>query len=89
MNILSIDAWRTPDGGWTWNQWYSVGSIDQATFDTLTTTRSILRWMRNQGLLNAHSAGRVELDDDGYNLVICDRRDHRPLFAIEYGAFQP
>lgn len=81
-NVLSIDAWGEPDGGWTWNQWYNAGTID---LDSLDSTRKVLKQMREQGFLSDESKGRVEIDDDQYNLVICDRSDHMPIFAIEYG----
>jgi len=84
ITILSIDAWR--DGpGWTWNQWYRVGTIDTTTLATLKTDRQILAWMRREGYLSAKSAGRVCVEDDQYNLVICERGNRMPVFAIAYG----
>lgn len=84
MKVLSIDAWR--DGsGWTWNTWYTVGEIDKATFETLYTPRKQLKWFRDEGYLTAESAGKVAIDDDGYNIVVTARGTGQPLFAIEYG----
>ena len=79
--VLSIDAWRGPEGGWEWNQWFDSGTIDLPDLNT----RKVLKAMRDQGFLSTESAGRVEIDDDQYNLVICDRSDHMPVFAIVYG----
>ena len=84
MNILSIDAWRYDDG-WTWNAWYKVGTFD-APENTLGNTRKLLNYMRTEGYLSDYSKGRVYIDDDQYNMVICDRGTREPLFAIEYGA---
>ena len=83
LNILSIDAWRF-NGSWTWNAWYSAGKYTLPR-DTLDSPRKVLRYMRSEGYLSEYSKGRVYLDDDQYNVVICDRGTHEPLFAIEYG----
>lgn len=85
MNILSIDAWRDADSGWTWNNWFRIGSITRAELDALDTDRKILRYMRASGYLSAQSAGRVSVDDDGYNVVILARGTREPIFAIAYG----
>lgn len=83
LNILSIDAWR--DGGsWAWNNWHRVGTVDRALIDV--TPRRLFRALRDAGYLSGASAGRVAVDDDGYNVVICDRATREPLFAIEYGS---
>lgn len=82
--ILSIDAWRQPEG-WTWNAWYKVGEINRATLASLTTNRAILRYLRSAGYLTDYSKGRVGVEDDGYNLTVYQRGDGQPLLAIEYG----
>lgn len=85
MNILSIDAWRDNEGGWQGNSWCRAGTIDKATFEALKTNRQTLRYLRDAGHLSAYSAGRVSVEDDGYNVVICDRSTGEPIIAIEYG----
>lgn len=84
MKILSIDAWR--DGnGWTWNNWFNVGSIEKEEFEKLTTNRKIIKWFRDNDFLSEKSKGKVSVDDDQYNMVICEKSNGRPLYAIEYG----
>jgi len=85
MKILSIDAWREPEGGWNWNQWYTVGNIDKSDFENLKTARATIKWFRESGFISDYSKGRVAIDDDGYNVVVCDKNTHEPVFAIEYG----
>ena len=81
--LLSIDAWRDPDGGWTWNQWFNVQ--DPVNLPDNVTTRQLLKLCRDElGILSDWSKGRVLVDDDGTNLVICDRGTREPLFAFEY-----
>lgn len=84
MKILSIDAWRNPEG-WDWNAWYKVGEISKENFEKLNTNRKILKFFRDEGYLSSNSAGKCSVDDDQYNIVICDRSNGRPLYAIEYG----
>lgn len=83
MKVLSIDAWRD-DGGWTWNQWYTVGTITKEEFEALTTNRKIIKWFRDNGFISEYSKGRVSIDNDGYNVVLQDKNTFEPLFAIEY-----
>ena len=81
--VLSIDAWGNSRDGYDWNAWYNVGTIE---LDTLYSTRHVLRQMREQGFLSEWSKGRVLIEDDQYNLVICNRNTREPIFAIEYGS---
>ena len=80
--VLSIDAWAEPDGGWTWNQWFHVGTID---LDLDAENRDIIRAMVNAGYLTALALESAEVEDDGFNIVILDKETREPVFAIEYG----
>ena len=84
LNILSIDAWAEPVG-WTWNNWFKVGTISKEDFEKLNTTRKVLKYMRGEGYLTGNSIGKCTVEDDEYNVVVCDRKNFRPLYAIEYG----
>ena len=78
--LLSIDAWREPEGGWTWNNLFE---LEQDIYvPENATPRSIFKMLRN-GYLSEASKGRVALEDDGYNLVIVDRGTYEPIFALE------
>lgn len=85
MSVLSIDAWRDPEGGWTWNQWFKVGSISQEDYDLLDTPKKILKWLRKEGILAEGTAGLVAIEDDQYNTVVVWKGTRQPLFAIAYG----
>lgn len=83
LNILSVDALH--DGqGWSWNAWYKIGTIDKQTFESLDTTRKLLKWMRQEGYLSDYSKGRVVVEDDQYNICF-QEWNGRTVFAIEYG----
>lgn len=82
VSILSIDAWNGPDG-WTWNNWHKVGTAPIYICDL--KPRALLAWMRDAGILAHDSGGLCEINDDGYNVVILERSNRMPVFAIAYG----
>ena len=82
--LLSIDAWRDINNGWTWNNWHAIGSVPMDLIDK--SPRQVFAYLRAQGFLSPQSAGRVAMHDDQYNIVITERGTGQPLFAIEYGA---
>lgn len=85
--ILSIEAWAT--GGddetpmWEWNSWHKVGTISKEEFETLDTDEKVIEWFCKDYIT---FADLVEVDDDQYNLVIVDKTNGRPLYAIEAGS---
>jgi len=86
LNIRCHDG-----GGWTWNNWFHVANVPR-TYANMPA-RQLLKALRADGYLRADSAGKCAIDDDEYrvsphvrNVVICDRRNGRPVYAIEYGA---
>jgi len=81
FKVLSIDAWGNQDGGYEWNNWFNVGSID---VDLDAKPETILQSMANEGFITNPTLGDV--DDDGYNMVIVDKVTREPIFAIEYGS---
>lgn len=86
MKILSIDAWRY-GGQWHWNNWFHRGDISREDFERIADSpRKLFRWLRENGVLSDASIGRIEREDDGYNIVIMDRGTREPLIALEYGA---
>ena len=84
LQILSIDAWRY-DNSWSWNFWSRSGTIEKEDFEKLKTNRDFINFFRNEGYIGENSKGKVSIEDDGYNIVICERSNNRPLYAIEYG----
>ena len=85
LKVLSIDAWKNYEG-WECNQWYKVATIEKIDFEKIEkSTRKVLNWFRKNELLSDYSKGRVYIEDDGYNIVVCDKNNNCPLFAIEYG----
>lgn len=85
MRVLSIDAWREPQGSWTWNGWYHVGDVEPETVDL--SPRKLFAKLRADGY-DIPDPGYAAVDDDGYNLNIILRTTGEPVLAIEYGAEQ-
>lgn len=85
MTLVSvpIDPWRDSDGDWQWHQWFSQGQIDSSVCDL--PPRKLLAKLREAGFLDAGTAGRVFIVDDGYHKVVCWRTNGRPLLAVAYG----
>ena len=81
--VLSVDAWREPEGGWTWNAWYDTGSTFE--LEEAESNRSILKKLRDGNLISEVSKGLVAVEDDQYNIVIMLKGTRRPFLAIEYG----
>lgn len=86
VNVISIDAWRDGEGGWTWNQWFKKGQIDDSVCDL--PTRKLLAKLREEGFLDSCTAGKVFVEDDQYNKVVCWRSDRQPMIAVAYGEAQ-
>lgn len=87
--LLSIDAWRSPDGGWDWNNMHTLeeGIMIRQDSQVLSSPRSALAYMRGAGWLNEYSKGRVRVDMgedlvDGVCLVVEARSTGEPLFAL-------
>lgn len=81
VSLLRIDAWREVGGGWTWNNWHKLASVPMSWADM--KPRALLRELRAQGYIEG--AGRLAVDDDGYNLVVMAKGTREPLLAIAYG----
>ena len=85
LPVLSVDAWRDPDGGWAHNQTFCTGArMPRELFDA--TPRRVLAWFRAAGLLDAtRSPGRVAVETDGADgLEIVARGTREPLFWVPW-----
>jgi len=82
LTVLSIDAWGNPEEGYTWNEWFHVGTIE---LDLDAENRDIVRAMVNAGYLTPKALDVATVEDDGFNIVIIDKETREPAFAIEYG----
>ena len=84
MKVLSIDAWND-NNGWSWNNWFKVGEISKAEFEALKSDKAIATWFKDNGFTTSDDMRQITIEDDQYNIVICEKKGGKPLFAIEYG----
>lgn len=85
MKVLSIDAWGNKDEGYQWNNWFTVGEITKEDFEKLKTDKDYALWFHENGFTNNADMRLILIEDDQYNIVICEKKTGQPLFAIEYG----
>lgn len=78
--LVSIDAWRDCDGGWQWNQWYTVE--DSVSIPNNMTTRQLLKLMRDRGWLTDESKGRVRVAWEWDIIEIQDKNTGAPWLAF-------
>lgn len=86
ISILSIDAWADGDDGWNWNMWSKVGAVDVTMCDK--TEAEILGYLVTEGYLKLKALWACYVEDDQYNMVVCDKETHEPLYALAYGELQ-
>jgi hypothetical protein len=84
MKILSIEAWANEDG-WSWNSWSVVGDISKRDFEKLTTDKKVAVWMYDNDFTTTSDMRKILIEDDGHNVVLCEKKSRRPIYAIEYG----
>jgi len=83
--VLSLDSWRSADGGWDLNQWWEAGKIE-ASIDDLYKPRRLLRLMREAGMLGTTSKGTVAvevLEGDPTTIRVLAKGTREPLFSID------
>jgi hypothetical protein len=83
LPILSIDAWRESEGGWTWNDAHKLAVTIPA--DCVNwSNRKLLAYLRNDaGILSDKSAGRISIERDDRYITINEKANGRPLYAID------
>lgn len=85
MRVLSIDAWGNKKDGYQWNNWFNVGEITKEDFENLETDKQFATWFYDNGFTTSSDMRSIIINNDQYNIIICDKKTMRPLFAIEYG----
>ena len=79
--IRSIDAWREPEGGWSWNDSYLLEK-DVFFHESALNSRQILRYLRERGYLTSFSKGKVRVSHEWPLYEIQDKNSDKPLLAL-------
>ena len=84
--VVEIDAWAgDEEGSWDWNSWSYVGHLE-IDLDLPHCYEDVVRLLVSRGFLREDCADQVEVEDDGFNLVVVDKETREPCFAVEYGS---
>jgi len=82
--LLSIDAWRSGQGGWDWNNWHRLEEDIYIAPDL--SNRALIKFFRDDlNLINDKSKGKVSIEDDDYNIILQIRQTGEPIYALCYG----
>lgn len=84
--LLSVDSWH--DGEcWSWNNWHMIEDGIYLHESVLNSPRKLLKYCREKlEILTDSSKGKLQIDDDGYNVQI-QTRNGECLFAFCYGEY--
>ena len=85
--LLGIDAYRDCENSWAWDNWFEIEGDIYLDQSILNNTRKLLEFCRRSGWLTKQSKGHLTIEDDGYNVVICNRKTHEPILAFCYGEY--
>jgi len=85
--LLGIDAYRDSENSWIWNNWFEIEGDIYLDESILNSPRKLLEFCRRSSWLTKQSKGHLTIEDDGYNVVICNRRTHEPIIAFCYGEY--
>jgi len=81
-NIISVDAWRNPDGGWDVNDQHLLNEAVPIDDDDITP-RKILRLLRELDALSPWSKGRLCVDfTEDECIVIRARGTQEPIIHL-------
>ena len=88
--LVSIDAWKEPEGGWNWNDLSVIEEDIYIASDSeiLSSPRKAIKYFReNLDVLNENSKGKVSVylgGDiiDGILVEVQARGTGEPLFAL-------
>lgn len=84
-DLLYVSAMQDHEGCWSWDSWQTLES-DIFIHRDHHTAKDLLTFLRRLGYLKKGiGLNRVYIDDDGYNLQICDKKTHEPILALCYG----
>ena len=74
-DVREIDAWIDPDGGWSWNSSFHIGTMETAG----DARRALTNYLRKHGI--SFKLNRTIIYDDGSVIEIQDRKTKEPLYA--------
>ena len=80
-DLLSIDAWRDSEGGWSWNDGhYLIRNVEIAN----PTPRRITKELRKLEILSDWHKGKIRVEQYGEDSwEIQEKGTFRPIYALQ------
>lgn len=77
--LVEIDAWADPEGGWTWNDTFTLKRFRSESNNLKGLLLRVLRDVRGKRL----TPGVFRVDDSDWNIVeVRRKKDDCPVWAI-------
>lgn len=80
FDVLDVDAWIDPEGGWTYNAAYNIGRFKTRGNEK----RAFIRYLNKRGIYFKKGRTLLDVQDGGNVIEIQDRKTKQPLFAAVY-----
>ena len=70
---------------WTWNNWFNISTYYESEYGNLTEESAKKCFADKLSGTVKQLEEKFEIEDDGYNLVLIDKTNKMPIYAVEYG----
>lgn len=80
FDVLDVDAWTDPEGGWTYNQAFTIGHFSTRGNEK----RAFIRFLNKRGIYFKKGRTIIDVQDGGCIYEVQDRKTKEPLFAAVY-----
>lgn len=86
IEIRSVDAWRDPDGGWSYNDSFVIcrEEVKNVLLNPDITNRKLLKFLRDMGVLSAESKGKVRIHESWPYIEVQNKNTEEPLIQIYF-----
>lgn len=75
-----FDVWGNPKDGWEVNN--QCVEYDDIHIELDATNKEICEFLRTLGMLKTSDMRRLEVENYGDTIEICERKGHKPLFGL-------
>lgn len=82
LPVISVDGWREREGGWSINAAHYTGLSFPADLAESGSNRTILKKLRDIGILGPGSIGCVTIERDDSFITVLDSGSRKPLYQI-------
>lgn len=80
--VRQVDAWADPDGGWTYNDVWNIGTLSTKASVGKGEKHALTAFLRKRGYIFKRGCIRICFDGDNYEIQ--NRKTGEPLFDAVY-----